>query len=237
VQFVDGDCKLVDGWLSKAHAFIESRDDLAVVCGRRSELHPTASVYNQMCDFEWNTPIGEAMACGGDALVRVGAFEAVGGFRADLIAGEEPELCVRLREKGWKIWRLDAAMTLHDAAMTRFGQYWKRAVRGGFAYAAVSQLHSSSSRGIWKKEMLRAVFWGGVLPVVICIGAIWYSAFLLGALAYPLQVIRIASAQRDTRSWIYALLVTAAKFAELQGILMFYWRQFMRRNARLIEYK
>ena len=36
-------------------------------------------------------------------LVRVEAFEAVGGFRPELIAGEEPELCMRLREKGWKI--------------------------------------------------------------------------------------------------------------------------------------
>ena len=37
--------------------------------------------------------------------MRVEAFEAVGGYRAQLIAGEEPELCVRLREIGWKIWR------------------------------------------------------------------------------------------------------------------------------------
>src|ERR1700719_1882252 len=79
VQFVDGDCILVNGWLDKALAFIEQWPNAAIVCGRRRERHPSASVYNLLCDLEWNTPIGEALACGGDALVRVEAFEAVGG--------------------------------------------------------------------------------------------------------------------------------------------------------------
>ena len=42
-------------------------------------------------------------ACGGDALMRASAFQQVSGFDASIIAGEEPELCVRLRQKGWKI--------------------------------------------------------------------------------------------------------------------------------------
>jgi hypothetical protein len=36
--------------------------------------------------------------------------------RAAQSAGEEPELCVRLRRRGWRILRLDAEMTRHDAA-------------------------------------------------------------------------------------------------------------------------
>ncbi|MFE1817307.1 glycosyltransferase family 2 protein, partial [Metapseudomonas otitidis] len=80
--------------------------------------YPTRSIYNQLCDLEWDTPVGQAKACGGDALMRADAFVQVNGYRADLIAGEEPELCVRLRAQGWKVWRLDAEMTLHDAAMT-----------------------------------------------------------------------------------------------------------------------
>jgi GT2 family glycosyltransferase len=239
VQFIDGDCMLVHGWLDKACSFIEHRKDIAVVCGRRRELFPTASVYNQICDLEWNTPIGEAISCGGDALVRVDAFEAVGGFRAQLIAGEEPELCVRLRELGWKIWRLDADMTQHDAAMTRIGQYWTRAVRGGYAFAEVSRLHKASSYGIWRRETARAVFWGGCLPLIICLAAIISPAAFACALAYPLQIIRVALARgvRSSQSWKYALLMIVAKFAEFQGILKFYWRQLIRQNAALIEYK
>src|SRR4051812_21398157 len=97
VQFVDGDCEVVGGWFEKARAFLEDHPEVAVVCGRRRERHPEHSVYNMLCDIEWDTPVGEAKACGGDALMRCDAFRQVNGYRPDLIAGEEPDLCVRLR--------------------------------------------------------------------------------------------------------------------------------------------
>src|SRR5262249_504972 len=123
VQFVDGDCELAEGWLEKAVSFLGSHAGIGFVCGRRRERHPKKSMYNWLCDQEWDRPNGEADACGGDAMILAKAFEAVGGFRDDLIASEEPELCVRLRAAGYRIWRLDLEMTLHDASMTRFGQW------------------------------------------------------------------------------------------------------------------
>jgi GT2 family glycosyltransferase len=239
VQFVDGDCILVPGWLAKAHAFMGLRNEIAMVCGRRRELHPTASIYNQLCDMEWDKPSGDTPSCGGDALVRTEAFDAVGGFRAQLIAGEEPELCVRLRKAGWKIWRLDADMTGHDVAMTQVGQFWARAIRGGYAYAEVSHLHKSSPYGIWRRETIRAVIWGGLLPIIICLGALIHPAALAGIVVYPLHICRIALARdaRSFQSWIYALFMTIAKFAEFQGILRYYRHSYTRKNAELIEYK
>jgi glycosyltransferase involved in cell wall biosynthesis len=239
VQFVDGDCVLARGWLEKATAFIDQTADAAIVCGRRRELLPTASIYNQLCDIEWNTPIGESLACGGDALVRVEAFASVSGFRPQLIAGEEPELCVRLRELGWKIWRMDAEMTIHDAAMTRFGQWWLRSVRCGYAYAEVSRRHRNSPAGIWRRETARALVWGGALPTIICLGALVHPAALGGVLVYILQICRIAFDQGPTSSlsWAYALFMTIAKLAEFQGILKFYWYQWFGKAATLIEYK
>ena len=239
VQFVDGDCVLVRDWLENALTFIEQRQDIAIVCGRRRELRPEVSIYNRLCDLEWDTPVGEALACGGDALMRVKAFEEVGGFRPQLIAGEEPELCVRLREVGWKIWRLDAEMTQHDAAITRFAQWWVRAVRGGHAFAEVSWLHWGSPAGIWKRESARIIFWGGILPIAIGLGALVHPAALYGVIVYFVQTCRIAFARGPTssQSWAYALFVTAVKFAELQGILKFWWRQWRRQHVTLIEYK
>jgi len=239
VQFVDGDCTVVQGWLNMARAFIEQRADIAVVCGRRREIQPTVSVYNRLCDLEWETPVGEASACGGDALFRAEAFEAVGGFRPQLIAGEEPELCVRLRQTGWKIWRLDAEMTRHDAAMRRFGQWWVRAVRCGYAYAEVSQLHRASPSGIWKRENLRAIFWGGLLPAGICVGALIHPAALVAGLAYAIQIFRIALSRGPTssQSWTYALFVVLAKPAEFLGIITFWRRKLHGEVATLIEYK
>ncbi|RYI23340.1 MAG: glycosyltransferase, partial [Acetobacteraceae bacterium] len=135
VQFVDGDCKVQQGWVEAAVEFLDARPKVGVVCGRRREIRPELSVFNRLCDGEWDTPVGEAKACGGDALMRVKAVAEVGGYDAGLIAGEEPELCVRLRRAGWTVWRIDREMTLHDAAMTRMSQWWKRTRRGGHAFA------------------------------------------------------------------------------------------------------
>jgi GT2 family glycosyltransferase len=240
VQFIDCDCILVPGWLSNALAFMEQRRDVAVVCGRLRERYPTASIYNQLLDLEWSTPIGEAISCGGIALMRAQAFQAVGGFRSRLIAGEEPELCVRLRQIGWKIWRLDEEMAQHDAAMRRFGQWWVRSVRGGHAHAEVSEIHRGSPSLIWGRgNIASTVFWGGLAPVVIGFGAILHPLALCGVIIYPLQVCRMAIRRGANcwNSWLYALFMGIAKFAQMQGLLKYYWRRWRGKTLQLIEYK
>lgn len=224
VQFVDGDCELVPDWLPLALAFMDERPDVAVACGRRQERNPGASRYNRLCDMEWNTPIGEAAACGGDSLARAAPFREVGGFSNRLIAGEEPELCHRLRAKGWKIWRLDASMTLHDAAMYRFSQWWMRGVRSGFGYAQVWDATRQSARPLYGLEMRRAVIWAGLIPVMALVASLFDPRWAVGLPSvYALQVIRIALRLGATRktSWTYGLFAVLAKFPEFQGVLKY----------------
>src|SRR5262249_39178288 len=149
VQFIDGDCEIDPGWMDRARQELDARAEVAVVCGRRRERFPEASVYNRLADMEWNTPVGEAEACSGDSPMRAQAFRGVGGFRDDIVAGEEVELCKRLRDSGFKVLRLDAEMTRHDAAMTRFGQWWKRTVRTGYGLAACYRTTRSGPSPLW----------------------------------------------------------------------------------------
>lgn len=239
LQFIDGDCTLDPGWLAKAIAFLDGTPAAAVVCGRRRERHPEASVYNRLCDREWNTPVGQARACGGDALMRRTAFEAAGGFRDDLIAGEEPELCVRLRAAGWQVWRIDAEMTLHDAAMTRFAQWWKRMRRGGFAAAAGAALHGAPPERHGVAQMRRALAWGLALPTAALAGSLVAPWALILLAAYPAQVIRLALRKGGSRGdWEEAALLTLGKFPEAMGLLN-HARRRLRDDGRmaLIEYK
>ena len=234
VQFLDGDCVVQEGWLDKAQAFLAQHPDVAVVCGRRREMYPDESVYNAMIDDEWDTPVGEALACGGDALVRVDALRAVEGYREDLIAGEEPELCLRLRQAGWRIWRLDAEMTAHDAQITRFGQWWRRPKRAGHAFAEGAALHGAPPGRHWVAQTRRALIGGAGLPLFVVFGAIfWGPAGLLLMLIYPLQIVRLA--RRSSVSW--ACFSVLGKFAEASGALSYYWRQLTGVKKRLIEYK
>jgi glycosyltransferase involved in cell wall biosynthesis len=242
VQFIDGDCQLNSAWLGAALPFVASREDVAVVCGRRRERFPEKSIYNRLCDIEWDTPIGEASACGGDSLMRVNAFQAVGGFTGGLIAGEEPELCAQLRQRGWKIWRLAEEMTVHDAAMVRFDQWWRRAIRGGYGGAEVFWFPRSSSQlgpKIYRRETASAIFWCAAIPLAIVI-ATFVRPYLIGlAVVYPLQICRIAFRRGvwNSESWIYASFTVLGKFAALYGILKYWWRRSVRRGTELIEYK
>lgn len=243
LQFLDGDCALDPDWVGTAAAFLEQTPEAAVVCGRRRERFPEASVYNRMCDVEWDTPVGQALACGGDALMRAEAFAAVGGFDARLIAGEEPELCVRLRGAGWQIWRLEAEMTLHDAAMTRFAQFWKRARRAGHAFAEGAAMHGAPPERHGIAQTRRALIWGLGLPVVLVLAALvlWplLGPWALALLAiYPAQVARLALREGGTRfDWQRAFLLTVGKFAEARGVLEYHINKRRGRGGRLIEYK
>ncbi|CTQ76762.1 mycofactocin system glycosyltransferase [Roseibium alexandrii] len=238
IQFMDGDCQLDAGWLKAGLEFLNNQPDVALAFGRRRELFPDASIYNAMCDLEWNTPIGERQECGGDCLVRRTAFDDAGGYRDDLIAGEEPEMCLRLREKGWRIWRLDAEMTLHDADLQRFSQWWKRSVRAGHAFAEVSWLHRNSPKRIWQRNVVRAVLWGAGLPTVTLVAGLFHPAFLLLFLLYPLQLVRlILRSIRAGHPAAIGCFELLGKSAELQGVLKYHWNRLLMRRTKLIEYK
>ena len=235
VQFVDGDCEIVPGWLAAASEFLEKHPSHAVVCGRRRERYPERSVYNRLCDEEWNTPIGDAMSCGGDAMMRVTALQAVGGYRDSMIAGEEPELCVRLRQQGWLIRRLDHEMTLHDAAITRFSQWWKRTVRSGHAFAAGAWLHGAPPERHWVWETRRSWFWGILLPLSIAIAMIGLGPWAaLLALAYPLQWLRLFWRNGSARSSTFLVI---GKFPEALGALKFHIARLRGVAGTIIEYK
>ncbi|WP_108395460.1 glycosyltransferase family 2 protein [Devosia submarina] len=238
VQFIDGDCTLDPAWIGAAKAILLEKPEIALVCGRRREKHPSHSTYNAMCDREWDGPLGPILECGGDFLVRVDRFRAVGGFRSSLIAGEEPELCLRLREQNWQIWRLPREMTLHDANILHFRQWWQRSVRAGHAFAEVSLLHRRSPRRIWRRNTVRALAWAALAPTAI-LGALvspWFGALLL---AYPASFIRQAIRSGSSRSpnWRDPAFFMLAKFAETQGILKYHFLRLARRPSALIEYK
>lgn len=234
VQFIDGDCRLDPDWPSKAKVFLQENPEVAVVCGRRRETDPAASIYNRLCDAEWDTPVGFAQACGGDALIRWRALEAVGGYDPRLIAGEEPEMCYRMRQAGWQIYRLDAEMTLHDAAMTRFSQFWNRTRRAGFTFAEGAAMYGRTAERYNVAALSRAVLWGMLLPIGIVLMTVFLGPVaLLLVLVYLLQLLRLVR----RFGWERGVFFTIGKFAEAQGALEYIWRRLLRRDARLIEYK
>ena len=236
VQFVDGDCEVDPAWIETALAFLQAHPQAAVACGRRREKFPGASIYNRLCDREWDTGLGQAAACGGDALIRAAALAQVGGYDPSLIAGEEPEMCLRLRRAGWQVWRLDAEMTLHDAAITRLSQWWKRTKRAGHAYAEGAHLHPGG--GLGEAGQRRALLWGLALPILALSGTVFTPLALALFALWPLQVARLAAREGFSRfGWQMGFFNTMGKLAEAQGALDFHLGRLTGQRSGLIEYK
>jgi GT2 family glycosyltransferase len=239
VQFLDGDCLVEDGWLDAAANHLRQNPDLGLVTGWRAEMFPERSLYNALCDAEWHRPAGVITVCGGDMMVRSSAFRAAGGFDPAVIAAEDDEFCLRLGKAGWGLERLPLAMTRHDADMTRFAQWWTRAVRCGHGFEQVGLLHPPHFR----RERLRVLAYGLGLPVLFGLSLLagWWAAALPAGL-YLLSYLRTAQellrgGMERALALRQAGLLTLSKFPNLLGLLSFRWKRWRGQAARIIEYK
>lgn len=249
VQFVDGDCEVQPGWIAAAAAALDADDGLALVFGRRRERFPERSIYNALCDDEWNTPVGDAVAAGGDVLCRVAAIDAINGYDADMIAGEDPDMSARLRLDGWRLRRIAAEMTLHDAAIVSFRQWWIRARRAGHAFAELADRHPGVTAPPWRRRCRSIAAWGlgwplltaGSAAIALAVDRRSWALTAALLLAWAGQVARIAWRRRGQfparLAWASGLLIMVGKLAEAGGLIRYQLGRIGGRRARLIEYK
>ncbi|RBI85442.1 glycosyltransferase family 2 protein [Rhodosalinus halophilus] len=239
VQFIDGDCALVDGWLDAGQAALRADPDLGLVTGWRSEIRPEASLYNALADVEWHRPAGPIEVCGGDMMVRAAAFRQIGGFDARVIAAEDDEFCLRLGQAGWTLRRLPQEMTRHDLAMTRFGAWWRRAVRAGHGFAQVGAMHPGHFRAERRRAWINAISAAALLAGFVA--GVWWLAALAGAF-FALSYLRttqglVRRGQPLHRALPLAALLVLSKFPNLVGMLAYHVRARRGADTELIEYK
>jgi cellulose synthase/poly-beta-1,6-N-acetylglucosamine synthase-like glycosyltransferase len=239
VMFIDGDCMLVKGFIAAARAHLEAHPQVGMVTGWRSEIHRDASLYNQLCDWEWHRPAGEILACGGDMLVRAPLWQKVGGMNPSVIAAEDDEICCRFRKAGAVLYRIPQDMTRHDAAMLRFSQWWSRATRTGHGFAQVGHLHPD----YFVTERKRVLVYGLALPLLFLLGLItWPILSVLVLMLYVLNYVRTArglihEGLNTRESWRHSLLLTLSKIPNFIGYLRFHLRRLSGAKMRIIEYK
>lgn len=240
IHFIDGDCTFADNWLPHAIRFLLDHPQTGVICGRLKERYPDRSVYNRACDIEWTMLSKNQAYCGGTFLIRVDAYLNSGGFNTTMIAGEEPELCRRIRSMGFGVATQDTIMGFHDANILTFRQWWLRNTRTGFAYAEsqnISGRFSSSSRS---NRVIRTLFWSSFLPFAIVTLSLQHPAFLTMLVVYPIQMMRIAinlPIPQTRHKLIYGGFVLLAKFPETMGIIKFMFSRLLRVQHSIIEYK
>jgi glycosyltransferase involved in cell wall biosynthesis len=247
VLFLDGDTELQPGFVEAALEALRN-PSVAVIWGHRRESHPERSIYNRVLDLDWIYPPGPSDFCGGDAVMRRQVLEDVGGFAENLIAGEEPELCQRMRAKGYVIEHIDHPMTLHDLAMTRWSAYWRRAVRAGYAYADVSERLKHAEFPLWhddaKRNWIQTSIYVVLLLLAFAVSAVAGSIWpLLVALAVLLALaLRSAyKARWKTRDpgtlFLFGVHCHLQQIPITVGQIKYWWDRCRGRHGLLIEYK
>lgn len=243
VQFIDGDCEVAAGWLDAAAEALNANPKVVAVCGWRNERYPDRSIFNRVCDVEWRLgSIGRVESFGGDVMIRADAFSKVDGYNDSMIAGEDPELSVRLRRIG-EILRLDRTSTIHDADMHHLSQWWNRMQRGGFAYALVASMYAAQPERKFVKEARRIWIWGILAPLgAIALVPITHGISLVAFARYPLVALKtFYSTSRQgfsaAESVAWGLSCGASVFPEAIGTLRFHLLRLRGQQAQLIEYK
>lgn len=247
VLFLDGDTVLQPDFIEKGLSAFR-QESVAVVWGHRRESRPQDSIYNRVLDLDWIYPPGVSDFCGGDALMRRAVLEEVGGFSEQLIAGEEPELCQRMRAKGYNILHIDQPMTLHDLAITRWSAYWRRAVRAGYAYADVSQRLKDSPFPLWQRDAKRNWAHTGTLSTLFLgapiVAAMTGSPWPMGIVVVTFLGLSLRSAYKARwKCANYGTLILYGVHSHLQqipitvGQIKYWWDRLRARHRPLIEYK
>ncbi|WP_292289468.1 glycosyltransferase family A protein [Marivita sp.] len=239
VQFLDGDCTMAADWLERGFIRLRAEADLGLVTGLQSELHRDTTVFNQLSDFEWKRPEGEIHACGGNMMVRVSAFQEVGGFDPTVIAAEDDEFCTRLRKAGWRLFRIGEPMSQHDGGRLRFSQWWRRAERTGHGFAQVGHIHPD----YFVTERQRVLFYGLLLPLLAVFGAL--ASPIVPVLILGLYVLSYLKTMRGLQSSglpghearSHAVFLTLSKFPNVIGMIRYHWRRLRHAQMRIIEYK
>jgi len=246
VLFLDGDTELHPDFVSRALATL-AEPALCAAWGHRRESRPQQSLYTRVLDLDWVYPTGRTLYFGGDVLVRRAALAQVDGFDPSLKAGEEPELCARLRAAGWQIEHIDVPMTLHDLAVTSFRAYWLRAYRSGIAYAEVAERMRLRGDVLWQHEARRD-FRHGLLfcasPLLLLVALWWQPALALTLVALAfLYLVRTAlrCAWKAPGQWsLCAQYAVHAHFQKIPALFgQFKWRQAVRQQSEiaLVDYK
>lgn len=244
VQFLDGDSEIVEGWLKAAAETLQANKDVVAVCGWTCERNPQRNIYARICNIEWHMgPVGEISNFGGNVMIRADALAAVGGFNPNVIAAEDDELGVRLRQAGGKLLRLDRDSALHEVDMQRLWQWWRRAKRCGYAYAQVSHLHGATPERKFVREIRQTWFWGLIMPLSALVLMFQTGGLSLIVLArYPLTALKVAYKTKkqgfsgaDSFAWGVSCAMSA--FPQVVGAAEYLRASLINGEHQIIEYK
>lgn len=241
VQFLDADSYVHPSWMKTAAAHI--KDNVAAVWGGLEERYPEKNIFHVVGNLEWQESArqnyqqgGKRLTryFGGNVLVRADAIAQAGGFDETLVAGEDPDMSYRVRQNGWHILRISDEMVSHDLNMNSWRQYFRRAMRSGYAYAEIGLRYRRHVEKLYFREFLRIILRTILILPLMVLGLFpAVTLFALGMIVFLIfrPFMRIAEYKRSHdiswgRAAAYATHLSLAIFPQFAGILRYFYGRF-----------
>ena len=203
VYLLDGDMRMMQGFLPHALTFLAQHPEAAGVGGRVAELNTESIAYREYkLRAAAHLSPGEVDRLDGGGLYRRRAIEECGYFSdRNLHSYEEFDLAARLRSRGWKLWRIAVDAVTHHGHDVPPYQLLLRRWRTGYV-CGLGEL----VRGAAGQPHMRQV-WRGMRELRIYLGVLAWWCLLLSVAFWPLAVpARIAcSAALLAAPWLLML--------------------------------
>jgi len=235
VLFLDGDTELIPGWLPHALRLMCERPDVGGVTGGVINLPTSAAAQRPAAPAQKTHPAPpkEVLWCnyggGGVAMYRRPAMERAGTFNPNLNAEEEPELGLRIRQAGYRLFELDYPMAFHyNDAPVAVSSVLSRRRRNFLVGMGQGARYHLGTKVFW--TWLRERWWGPASALLLASGLAtiflslimrdlrWFAVWILGLSSL---IAYVAFRKRSVRGGLVAAfnwLVMAEGF--FKGIMM-----------------
>jgi glycosyltransferase involved in cell wall biosynthesis len=119
IYFLDSDMELLDGWLERALLELDERPQIGVITGIVVDTDRALKT-DQIPPIDYSSysdaGLTDVQYAGGAAIFRRSILHQVGTWNPHIISDEESELCLRIRQEGYRVVCLEYPMTRHHTA-------------------------------------------------------------------------------------------------------------------------
>jgi glycosyltransferase involved in cell wall biosynthesis len=182
VYILDGDMEMLDGFLDRAVSFMDNHPDVAGVGGQIIEKNTHSLEYiSRMERTAGHMQPGEVDRLDMGGLYRRKAVEESGYFsNRNLHSYEEFDLAIRLRVRGWRLWRLPMGSVNHYGHDTPHYQLLLRRWKSQYICGLGELLRAAVGQPHWPLAL------AGLRELRIYLGILAWAALLMIFLLLPL---------------------------------------------------
>jgi len=232
IHFIDGDMTIDSGYLRKAVSFLDT-DRIACVIGNVSERRSDRSFLARVLNYPWSirrSGFVEAPGAGGTFLK--GVLQMINGYNPLILKGQETELGYRIRQKGYRIYKIEHTMGVHHYGINNLCDLAKRSYLMGISYGMILTMPREQSYAdlFWRARNMLAqgiIFLVLVLILVIT-GKPLFLLFLpvVTVLYVLLRYWKDVFRRKDWYGYAYYMLMHLNKPVVFFGIISFFLRRF-----------